>query len=192
VFAVLVALHVACALVGFGSVAVTGVYGGIARHLERPGALGDARRWFAQPNRAKWALVGVPFFGVAALFAGHRTGDFGHPWVGAALAVWAVAALVVFHVVAPAERRLRAALLQAAPAGAAPALADPAGAAPALADPAGAAPALADPAGAQPLSGTVSAGPLPGASGAATRLLAGTAVCDVAFVVALGLMVWQP
>ena len=161
-FAVLVALHVGCALVGFGSVALSGVYGGIARRLDRPDARDDASRWFAKPNRAKWAVLGVPVFGVAALLADHRLADFAHPWVGSALAVWAVAATVVIHVVAPAERHLRAA----------------------LAPP----PACSTP-GAPSLPAAPAA---PAPAGAATRLLVGTAVCDVAFAVALGLMVWQP
>ncbi|MST34889.1 hypothetical protein GHK86_19450, partial [Acidimicrobiaceae bacterium USS-CC1] len=51
VFDVLLGLHVTCALVGFGSVALTGVYGFLVS-----GGVGedDVRRYFASPSRLEW------------------------------------------------------------------------------------------------------------------------------------------
>lgn len=107
-FDVMVALHVACAVVGFGSVAVSGVYGGIARHPDRPGAAEEAGRYFQGRGWAELSIALVPVFGATAvgLRPGHL-GGFGQVWVIAGLAIWAVAAAVLFAVVRPAERDIR-------------------------------------------------------------------------------------
>jgi len=148
-FVVLVVLHVVSALVGFGAIALSGVYGTTAGQLDKAGAVAEARRFFSTPNRAALATLAVPFFAVAALLAGGHRSDFGDAWVGAALVVWLLVAGVFTAVVRPSERLL-AQLLQAE----------------------------------QPDAGTV--GPV------ARRLSRAAATCDVAFVVALGLMIWQP
>ena len=137
------------AVVGFGAVAISGVYGAGATDLTRAEALDDARRWFGVPNRLELALVAVPVFALAALVFGGRQRDLGQLWVDAALIVWLGAGAVVAFVVHPAEARLR----------------------------------------------TLLAGAdidLTAAAAAGRRLSRGAAVCDVAFVVALGLMIWQP
>lgn len=149
VFGVFVGLHVASAVIGFGALAFSGVYGGTARQLDKAGAAAEARRFFARPNQATWAILAVPFFGVAALLAGDRSSQLGQLWVIAALVIWLGVAGVFTGAARPAERQLGQLL--------------------ALPDP--------DPQ-------LVRA--------AARRLSRAAAVCDVAFVVALGLMIWQP
>ena len=148
-YVVLVALHVISAVVGFAAIALSGVYGGTAGHLDRPGAMAETRRFFSTPNRAALATLAVPFFAVAALAAGGHRSEFGHLWVSAALVVWVAAAGVFTAVVRPAERAL-AQLLQGEP----------------------------------PDTAAVAS--------VARRLSRAAAACDVAFVVALGLMIWQP
>jgi hypothetical protein len=144
-FAVLVALHVASAIVGFA-----------ARHLERPGALGEARRWFATPNRAAMALLAVPFFGVGALLADGRSSELGDAWAVAAIVLWIGLAGLLTGIVRPAEARLRELLAGG---------------------------------GVDVGSGPVD---VDAVAGLAWRLSLAAAICDVGFVVALGLMIWQP
>jgi peptidoglycan/LPS O-acetylase OafA/YrhL len=163
-FDALVALHAVCALVGFGSVAMTGVYGGTTRRVPATQSVEEARRWFARPNRAKWALLAVPVFGAAALVAGHRTDDFSRAWVPAALVVWVAAAALVVTVIAPAEARLRR-LLAAVP---------------------------GDRAASAESGGGLEPDNWDEAVAAGRALLWATTTCDVGFAIALGLMVWQP
>lgn len=164
-FDVLVGLHVASAIVGFGGVALSGAYGYTAEHLERRGAMDEARRWFTSPNRAEWALLAVPFFAVAALLAGGRQYEFSHLWVDAALGIWVLAASTVLGVVRPAEAVLRHALTST---------------------PSVSAAAIPD------APGAVAAEVSPAVARAARRLQWGAGTCDVAFVAALCLMIWQP
>jgi hypothetical protein len=149
VFVVLVALHVVCAVVGAGAVALSGVYAGTARHLERTGALEEARRWFASPNVAALAMLTVPFLGAGALIAGARSAQLDHPWVIAAFVVWLAIAGLLTGVVRPGERVLGE-LLSAAEVD------------------------------------------FSRAAAQARRLSFAAAACDLGFVVALGLMIWQP
>ncbi|MBO0730457.1 MAG: DUF2269 family protein [Acidimicrobiaceae bacterium] len=149
-YVVLLVLHVVSAIVGFGAVAISGVYGSGVRHADaRPQARKEARRYFASPGAAEWAILAVPVFGLAALALRPGPSQATSAWVPAALAVWIVAAVVLVVVVRPAEARVRAL----------------------LADPENEHDALAK---------------------AGRSLARGAAVCDIAFVVALGLMIFRP
>lgn len=101
-FDVLVALHVTCAVLGFGSVAVSGAYGVIT-----PGSPDEGRRYFSSPGRAELLVLAVPVFGAAALVVRPSGHDFAAVWVLAALAIWLAASVLLLAVVRPAERRLR-------------------------------------------------------------------------------------
>lgn len=107
--ATLVVLHVLASLVGFGAIALQGVYAGIARHPERPGARDDASRFFAARSVADLALLAVPVLGVAAVAADHP-GDLSRAWVAIALVLWLVAVAVWSRVTRPARAALATAL----------------------------------------------------------------------------------
>jgi uncharacterized membrane protein len=100
----LVALHVVCAVVGFGAVAISGVYGGLSRNPENSV---ETRRYFASRGLAEWLILPVPFFGVGAFLADDRSGDLAEAWVIAGSAVWVLATVLLVAVVRPAERRIR-------------------------------------------------------------------------------------
>jgi hypothetical protein len=151
VFVVLVAFHVVSAVVGSGAIALSGVYGGSARHPERAGAIDEARRWFAAPNRLALLLLSVPFFGIGALLAGGRSGQFQRAWVIGALIIWVAMAGLLTGVVRPAEQRLR-----------------------------------------QLLAGGGSNLDNDAIARIARRCTLAAGGCDVGFLLALGLMIWQP
>jgi uncharacterized membrane protein len=113
-----IAAHVICAVVGFGSLAISGVYGFTSRHPAGPDAVDEARRYFRAPGHLELAVLAVPFLGVAALAVQPAGRGVGQLWALVALGVWAVAAAVLVGVVRPAERRLRMALAGADPDGA--------------------------------------------------------------------------
>jgi hypothetical protein len=105
VYDALVALHVVCALVGFGAVAVSGVYGGLARN---PANESETSRFFASRLFAEWLIIPVPFLGLGALLADHRSRELGDVWVVGGWIVWVAATALLLGVVRPAESRLRA------------------------------------------------------------------------------------
>lgn len=109
------ALHVASAVVGFGAVAVSGAYGAVGRHPDRPGRAEELRRFFETPLRAELLILAVPFIGAGALAVRPGGGDFAAAWVLTGLAIWLVAAAVLLGLVRPAENRLRQKLEDAGP-----------------------------------------------------------------------------
>ena len=115
VYDALVAAHVVCAVVGFGSVALSGVYGGLARRVAgdprsaggEPAEREEASRYFDSPGWAEWLVLPVPCLGAAALAVNPRKGDFGDAWVVGGIIAWVVAAVLLVQVVRPAEARIR-------------------------------------------------------------------------------------
>ena len=109
VYSVLLLIHVACAVVGFGALATTGLQ---ARRARRgPGApAADAVRRYFRPgvNWAARALYGVPVFGFALIAASDGAFASGDGFVVAGLGLWALSTLVAEAVVWPAERRIQA------------------------------------------------------------------------------------
>jgi hypothetical protein len=106
-FDILVAVHVACAVLGFGAVAISGSYGGGARHTERPGAMEETQRYFRSKGWAELLVIPVPFLGLAALASEPSQGDLGDLWVIGAILIWCVAVSLLLGLVRPAERRIR-------------------------------------------------------------------------------------
>jgi hypothetical protein len=101
--------HVLSALVGFGAVAVAGLY---ALALMRSGASTDAMMRYYRPG-VNWAgriLVLVPVFGVALIAMSHGQWSYSDGWVSTGLVLWAVAAVVAEMALWPAERRLQVAV----------------------------------------------------------------------------------
>ncbi|MGH9127910.1 MAG: DUF2269 family protein [Acidimicrobiales bacterium] len=121
-FQVVLAAHILCAVVGFGSVMATGGYASLAR--PRPGrdeAPDAVRRYFRPgPNWASRVIFLVPVLGLVLAGIG---GDFARAWLWVGSGLWALAAGVAVAVVWPAERRVAAAV---AGGGAAGSLAGPA------------------------------------------------------------------
>ena len=115
----LIAAHVVCAVVGFGAVALSGVYGGL---VGRPGTQGDrgalhgrraegppeeVSRYFASRGWAEWLIVPVPFLGAAALAVRPSKGDFAEVWVVGGIVIWTLAVVLLLLVVRPAEASIR-------------------------------------------------------------------------------------
>ncbi len=196
----LVALHVACAVVGFGAVALSGVYGAAASHTGRSGsAAEETRRYFRSPGRAEWLVLPVPFLGAAALALRPEGAAFGDAWVVAASVIWVAATVVLLGVVRPAESRIRtsvrscdakAAAVRAGAGPEPPPSADPLAV---TADRRGGAGVDATAGGPTVPSEQAGVGTTLGDLAGAGRMLKwGAAGCDLLFVAALVLMIGQP
>jgi uncharacterized membrane protein len=100
--------HVACALVGFGAVATSGVQ---AARLSRTGPAGAGeglRRYFAPgTNWVGRVLFGVPLFGFALVADSAGRWSVGEGWVVIGLVLWALAAVIAEALLWPAERRIQ-------------------------------------------------------------------------------------
>jgi hypothetical protein len=112
-FDVVLALHVASGLAGFGSLALTGrAAAAVGRIAGAPGAAlpERARRYFrAGVNWPERMLLLVPVFGAALIVL--DTGDDATkawPWIG--LGLWVAATGVASSMVWPGERAIQAAL----------------------------------------------------------------------------------
>ena len=109
----LLLLHVLCAVVGFGTMVVTGLQAaGARRGPSAPGA--EAVRRYFRPgvNWAGRALYGVPVFGFSLIGASDGAFHAGQGFVVVGLVLWLVAALLAEVVVWPGERRVQAALTE--------------------------------------------------------------------------------
>ena len=111
IYDVLVALHVVCAVVGFGAVAVSGAYGAIGRTAgtarTRPESVIEVRRFFGSSSALEHLLLVAPLFGVAAMSVRPGGGEFGQLWAIAGVVIWVAAGVLLLAGVRPAERRIR-------------------------------------------------------------------------------------
>ncbi len=107
IFDVLVAMHVVCALVGFGSVAISGVYGASARRSGEQGPSEETARYFRSRGWPELLILAVPVFGATAVGFRPEGADFGDVWVIGGLVAWALASALLVGVVRPAEIRIR-------------------------------------------------------------------------------------
>ncbi len=108
---ILVGLHVAAAVIGFGAVAISGAYGAIGRNTASPGARAEAaeevRRYFATGYAMEYLVLIAPVFGVAAMAVRPGGSEFGQVWAIGGAVVWLLAGGLLTAVVRPAERRIR-------------------------------------------------------------------------------------
>jgi len=108
---ILVGLHVAAAVIGFGSVAITGAYGAIGRATTAPGARPQAaeevERYFRSGTGLAYLVLAAPAFGVAAMAVRPGGPEFGQLWAVAGTIIWIVAGGLLTAVIRPAERRIR-------------------------------------------------------------------------------------
>ena len=111
VYSILLLLHVACALVGFGALAMTGVQARRARRGPTGHGAEGVRRFFGPGvNWAARALYGVPVFGFALISTSDGAFSAGDGFVIAGLGLWSLATVVAEVVVWPGERRIQEAV----------------------------------------------------------------------------------
>jgi len=107
-YSILLVLHVAAAVVGFGALLLTGVQAArAARGPSAPGAEGVRRYFRPGINWAGRLLYAVPVLGFVLVADSDRAFTAGDGFVVAGLVLWLVAAGIAEAVVWPAERRIQ-------------------------------------------------------------------------------------
>lgn len=106
-YQVLLAAHILCGVVGFGSIAVTGAYASQARRHSSDGQVPDTiRRYFRPgPNLASRLIYAVPVLGLVMAGIGGG-GALAQSWLWVGSGLWLLAAGLATGVVWPAEGRI--------------------------------------------------------------------------------------
>lgn len=111
VFGVLLVVHIAVAVVGFGAMVATGVQGWRLGRAEDPAEAEGLRRYFRPGvNWAARAVYLVPVLGVALVVDSGGTYHVTDPFVEVGLGVWVVAVALAETVLWPAERQVQQAM----------------------------------------------------------------------------------
>ncbi|MGH9071832.1 MAG: DUF2269 family protein [Acidimicrobiales bacterium] len=108
-YQVVLVVHILCAVVGFGSILVTGGYAGAARRVSEDGQVSEAvRRYFRPgPNLASRFIYAVPVLGLV-MVGMSGGGDLSQSWLWLGSGLWLAAAGLATAVVWPAEARIAA------------------------------------------------------------------------------------
>ena len=104
---VILLLHIAAAIVGFGGIALNGVYGSEAR--KRGGAAGLAiaeANEFASSRFAEMASYLVPVLGIVLIAASRKQYEFSQAWVSASFVFYILGVAVARTVIAPTQRHM--------------------------------------------------------------------------------------
>lgn len=111
-YRLLLLLHIICAIVGFGSVVLNGMYA--MQSQKRPGPAGRAvsEANYAVSMVAEKFIYAVPVFGIAIVLASKSQYSFSNTWVWLSLVLYVVALGLSHSIVLPGARRINALLLE--------------------------------------------------------------------------------
>ncbi len=109
IYQLVLVLHIASVVVGFGAIALNGVY---ARQAHRRGgaegvAIGEANR--AVTRAASSFVYAVPLLGIALILLSDDTWAFDQLWISLSFLLYLVAAGLLGAVVIPSQKRISAA-----------------------------------------------------------------------------------
>lgn len=109
VYRLVLLLHIAAVVVGFGAIGLNGVYARQAR--QRGGAEGAAiaEATRAVTRTAASSMYAVPFLGIALVLLSDGTWGFDQAWISLSLLLYLVAAGLLGAVVIPSQKRISAA-----------------------------------------------------------------------------------
>ena len=113
---VLLLLHIVTVVVGFGSVALNGVYGALAKRSPGPegAAIGEANTHVSL-KWAEWFIYAVPVFGILLVLASEDVWGFDQLWITLSFVLYIVGLGVSHGVMRPAAKRMNALARQQRP-----------------------------------------------------------------------------
>lgn len=100
-------LHVACAIIGFGAVFLNGLYGVEAKNRPGPGGLAVSEANFKVSQIGEYFIYAVFVFGIALVLGGPSPADtFAEPWISAAMLLYIIGIGLSHAVMIPASKRM--------------------------------------------------------------------------------------
>jgi uncharacterized membrane protein len=106
-YKVVLLAHILCAIVGFGTVFLNGLYGREAKKRPGPGGAAITAANFAVSSIAEYFIYAVFVFGVALVLMSDDAWKFEDTWVWLAMALYLVGIAVSHTLLLPNARRMR-------------------------------------------------------------------------------------
>ena len=106
-YKIVLLLHILCAIVGFGTVILNGLYGREAKRRPGPGGLAISEANLTVSGIAEYFIYAVFVLGLALVFMSDGAWAFGQTWIWLALALYVVGIGISHGIVFPNARRMR-------------------------------------------------------------------------------------
>ncbi|HEX7165896.1 MAG TPA: DUF2269 family protein [Acidimicrobiales bacterium] len=101
-------LHLLSVIVGFGAVALNGLYGAEAKKRKGPGGLAIGEANHAVSDVAEKVVFLVPIFGIGLVLMSDEQWTFGQTWVWLSLLLYVIGVGVAHAVMIPSAKRMNA------------------------------------------------------------------------------------
>ena len=105
-YGILLFLHILCAILGFGSLALNGLYGQQAAQRKGPGGVAIGQANFAVSKVAEIFVYGVFVFGILLVLTAEDSIGFGDLWVSLSMLLFIVALGYSHAVQIPSAQRM--------------------------------------------------------------------------------------
>lgn len=106
-YKIVLLLHILCAIVGFGTVLLNGLYGREAKRRPGPGGLAISEANLAISGIAEYFIYAVFVLGLALVGMSDKAWAFGQTWIWLAMVLYIVGIGVSHGVVFPNARRMK-------------------------------------------------------------------------------------
>ncbi len=124
-YKIVLLLHILCAIVGFGTVLLNGLYGREAKRRPGPGGLAISEANLVVSGVAEYFIYAVFVFGLALVGMSDKAWKFDQTWIWLAIVLYAVGIAVSHAIVFPNARRMKDLAAEMVAAGPPPADAPP-------------------------------------------------------------------
>ncbi len=124
-YKIVLLLHILCAIVGFGTVILNGLYGREAKRRPGPGGLAITEANLFVSGIAEYFIYAVFVFGFALVVMSDKAWKFEQTWIWLAMALYIVGIGVSHGIVLPNARKMKSLAAELVAAGPPPADAPP-------------------------------------------------------------------
>ena len=124
-YKIVLLLHILCAIVGFGTVILNGLYGREAKRRPGPGGVAISEANLAVSGIAEYFIYAVFIFGLALVGMSDKAWKFDQTWIMLAIVLYIVGIGVSHAIVFPNARRMKDLAVELAAGGPPPADAPP-------------------------------------------------------------------
>jgi uncharacterized membrane protein len=104
-YKIVFAVHILAAIIGFGGVALNGIYARVALDNQGPTGGAIAGAIMKASDIASYAIYSVPVWGIFLVILSDKVYAFSQPWVSASFTLYIVVVALVLAVIRPAGRK---------------------------------------------------------------------------------------